>query len=59
MHLNTQKLFQFNTNIVNIHPMSMLLFDIGVKIATPFNSKGSPDRHFRGKMHLIHFLFEV
>ena len=51
MHLNTQKLFQFNTNIGNIHPMSKLLFDIGVKIAIPNNSEGSPDRHFRGNHH--------
>ena len=51
MHLNTLKLFQLNTNIVNIHPMSMLLFDIGVKIALPNDSKGGPDRHFRGNHH--------
>ena len=51
MHLNTQKLLIFNTNIVNIHPMSTLLFDIGANIAQPNNSKGSLDIHFRGDHH--------
>jgi hypothetical protein len=29
----------------------MLLFDIGVKIAMPYNSKGSPNRLFIGNQY--------
>ena len=58
MHLNPQKLFQFNTNIVNIHPMSMLLFEIGVKIAAPTKIKGSPDKHGNSEEKLRETTYE-
>jgi hypothetical protein len=37
--------------------MQMELFDIGVKIASPNDSKISPDRHLRGNQHnkVIHY----
>jgi len=42
---------KLNKNIINIHQSSMLLFDIGAKIADPYGSKGSPDRPFRGNQY--------
>jgi len=31
--------------------MPVLLFDIGVKIAEPYGSKGSPEKPFLGNQH--------
>jgi hypothetical protein len=42
---------QHNKNLTNIHQLPMLLFDIGVKIAMPYNSKDSPNRLFIGNQY--------
>ena len=50
MNYNSPKILnimQLNKNIINIHQLPVLLFDIGVKIASPYDSKSSPDRPFR------------
>jgi hypothetical protein len=39
---------QLNKNIINIHQLPVLLFGIGAKVAKPYDSKGSPNRSFRG-----------
>jgi len=47
-HPNVLNIMQLNKNIINIHQSPVLLFDIGAKIAKPYDSKGSPDRPFLG-----------
>ena len=43
----THNIMELNKQILNIHQLSaLLLFDVGVKIAVPYNSSGSQDRPF-------------
>jgi hypothetical protein len=48
---NILNIIQLNKNLINIHQLPELLFDIGVKIAVPYDSKGSPDRPFRDNQY--------